>query len=132
MQQFCKYGSVRGAAGNRRPYRDPNAVHLTSLGVQSNIWFSTSFPFREGNCLHRRLTTRGFVLPLGLVWVARAISMTTSAHQHSNRSGGNGAVSGELSAHRVDRLLEAQPLWRFVVRQGCFPHQFAYRIVRQQ
>jgi hypothetical protein len=23
MQQFCKYGSVRGAAGNRRPYRDP-------------------------------------------------------------------------------------------------------------
>ena len=23
MQQFCKYGSVRGAAGDRRPYRDP-------------------------------------------------------------------------------------------------------------
>ena len=23
MQQFCKYGSVRGATGNRRPYRDP-------------------------------------------------------------------------------------------------------------
>ena len=22
MQQFCKYGSVRGVAGNRRPYRD--------------------------------------------------------------------------------------------------------------
>ena len=22
MQQFCQYGSVRGAAGNRRPYRD--------------------------------------------------------------------------------------------------------------
>jgi hypothetical protein len=22
MQQFCTYGSVRGASGNRRPYRD--------------------------------------------------------------------------------------------------------------
>jgi hypothetical protein len=22
MQQFCIYGSVRGASGNRRPYRD--------------------------------------------------------------------------------------------------------------
>jgi len=22
MQQFCTYGSVRGAPGNRRPYRD--------------------------------------------------------------------------------------------------------------
>ena len=22
MQQFCQYGSVRGATGNRRPYRD--------------------------------------------------------------------------------------------------------------
>jgi hypothetical protein len=22
MQQFCPYGSVRGALGNRRPYRD--------------------------------------------------------------------------------------------------------------
>ena len=22
MQQFCTYGSVRGALGNRRPYRD--------------------------------------------------------------------------------------------------------------
>jgi hypothetical protein len=26
MQQFCKYGSVRGAAGNRRPYRDPESA----------------------------------------------------------------------------------------------------------
>ena len=26
MQQFCKYGSVRGAAGNRRPYRDPQIM----------------------------------------------------------------------------------------------------------
>jgi len=24
MQQFCTYGSVRGALGNRRPYRDKN------------------------------------------------------------------------------------------------------------
>jgi hypothetical protein len=22
MQQFCPYGSARGASGNRRPYRD--------------------------------------------------------------------------------------------------------------
>ena len=26
MQQCCSYGSVRGAAGNRRPYRDTRAV----------------------------------------------------------------------------------------------------------
>jgi hypothetical protein len=26
MQQFCMYGSVRGASGNRRPYRDKTAV----------------------------------------------------------------------------------------------------------
>jgi len=26
MQQFCTYGSVRGALGNRRPYRDNNPV----------------------------------------------------------------------------------------------------------
>ena len=25
MQQFCTYGSVRGAPGNRRPYRDTAA-----------------------------------------------------------------------------------------------------------
>jgi len=29
MQQFCTYGSVREAAGNRRPYRDP----LVTLAV---------------------------------------------------------------------------------------------------
>ena len=29
MQQFCKYGSVRGAAGNRRPYRDPYLLKNT-------------------------------------------------------------------------------------------------------
>ena len=26
MQQFCTYGSVRGASGNRRPYRDKTLV----------------------------------------------------------------------------------------------------------
>jgi hypothetical protein len=26
MQQFCPYGSVRGASGNRRPYRDKTAI----------------------------------------------------------------------------------------------------------
>jgi hypothetical protein len=31
MQQFCKYGSVRGAAGNRRPYRDPYLFYLFQL-----------------------------------------------------------------------------------------------------
>jgi hypothetical protein len=28
MQQSCTYGSVRGASGNRRPYRDK--IHLAS------------------------------------------------------------------------------------------------------
>ena len=27
MQQFCQYGSVRGATGNRRPYRDNSYTH---------------------------------------------------------------------------------------------------------
>jgi hypothetical protein len=26
MQQFCTYGSVRGAPGNRRPYRDKTEI----------------------------------------------------------------------------------------------------------
>jgi hypothetical protein len=26
MQQSCTYGSVRGASGNRRPYRDKRAL----------------------------------------------------------------------------------------------------------
>ena len=32
MQQFCTYGSVRGAAGNRRPYRDPLMFMKTESG----------------------------------------------------------------------------------------------------
>ena len=32
MQQFCQYGSVRGATGNRRPYRDKSYT-LKVLGV---------------------------------------------------------------------------------------------------
>ena len=29
MQQFCTYGSVRGALGNRRPYRDKSPFTFT-------------------------------------------------------------------------------------------------------
>jgi hypothetical protein len=32
MQQFCTYGSVRGALGNRRPYRDSYVVGSGGLG----------------------------------------------------------------------------------------------------
>jgi hypothetical protein len=85
----------------------PNAVHLTIEGVQLHFLFRGSFPFLGKYCFVRRLTTRGLVLPFGLVWIARAISITTSAHHCSNRTGGNSAVEREFSAHRVDRLLEA-------------------------
>jgi len=37
MQQFCKYGSVRGAAGNRRPYRDPYLRSLSYGLLQLNL-----------------------------------------------------------------------------------------------
>ena len=30
MQQFCTYGSVRGALGNRRPYRDRSTLFLNA------------------------------------------------------------------------------------------------------
>jgi len=30
MQQFCTYGSVRGASENRRPYRDKNRATARS------------------------------------------------------------------------------------------------------
>ena len=33
MQQFCPYGSVRGAPGNRRPYRDKTTLHMNSLSA---------------------------------------------------------------------------------------------------
>ena len=33
MQQFCQYGSVRGATGNRRPYRDISYPHSRILDV---------------------------------------------------------------------------------------------------
>ena len=39
MQQFCQYGSVRGATGNRRPYRDISytlaGAYLLSLAEAS-------------------------------------------------------------------------------------------------
>jgi hypothetical protein len=31
MQQSCTYGSVRGALGNRRPYRDKTAIAIYIL-----------------------------------------------------------------------------------------------------
>jgi hypothetical protein len=34
MQQFCTYGSVRGAMGNRRPYREC-AEHVRQLEGES-------------------------------------------------------------------------------------------------
>jgi hypothetical protein len=35
MQQFCPYGSVRGASGNRRPYRDKTGrVGKTGTGYE--------------------------------------------------------------------------------------------------
>jgi len=40
MQQSCTYGSVRGALGNRRPYRDkkaPTAPSRSRLGNRSLI-----------------------------------------------------------------------------------------------
>jgi hypothetical protein len=33
MQQFCTYGSVRGALGNQRPYRDKRLSGPHSLAV---------------------------------------------------------------------------------------------------
>ena len=35
MQQFCKYGSVRGATGNRRPYRDPLLFGLSPIIIRA-------------------------------------------------------------------------------------------------
>ena len=31
MREFCKYGSVRGAAGNRRPYRESRTIAFARL-----------------------------------------------------------------------------------------------------
>jgi len=34
MQEICLYGSVRGASGNRRPYRDPkHTIGLSLVAV---------------------------------------------------------------------------------------------------
>jgi hypothetical protein len=42
MQQFCPYGSVRGATGDRRPYRDESlASHET--GDASPVECSQTF-----------------------------------------------------------------------------------------
>jgi hypothetical protein len=50
MQQFCTYGSVRGAVSNGRPYRDktPFSVFWRTW----NQWVSSSF-FTETGLLSR-------------------------------------------------------------------------------
>ena len=37
MQQFCTYGSVRGAPGNRRPYRDKSPSSHEFLCLHESI-----------------------------------------------------------------------------------------------
>ena len=39
MQQFCQYGSVRGATGNRRPYRDISYTLMT-LAAHFDIYYT--------------------------------------------------------------------------------------------
>ena len=36
MQQSCAYGSVRGASGNRRPYRDKTTVQPVQIDHPKN------------------------------------------------------------------------------------------------
>jgi len=43
MQQYCPYGSVRGAPGNRRPYRDKTALLMKSLSVPCDKSWLLSF-----------------------------------------------------------------------------------------
>ena len=50
MQQFCKYGSVRGAAGNRRPYRDPPLIHQTRHLAGDSSPFGLKLPVDAGVC----------------------------------------------------------------------------------
>jgi hypothetical protein len=38
MQQSCTYGSVRGASGNRRPYRDKTPI----LSGARNLFYAES------------------------------------------------------------------------------------------
>ena len=45
MQQFCQYGSVRGAASNRRPYRDHD--------INRNCLFLMIFSNSTPSCRHR-------------------------------------------------------------------------------
>ena len=37
MQQFCQYGSVRGATGNRRPYRDNMTPRRQHAEIELNF-----------------------------------------------------------------------------------------------
>ena len=37
MQQFCQYGSVRGATGNRRPYRDNSYTLERSIKLSARL-----------------------------------------------------------------------------------------------
>ena len=37
MQQSCTYGSVRGASGNRRPYRDKRLLQPQMTGSKNRL-----------------------------------------------------------------------------------------------
>ena len=43
MQQFCTVGSVRGAAGNRRPYRDPDYFLQTTVVPYKSLAGTNAF-----------------------------------------------------------------------------------------
>ena len=60
MQQSCTYGSVRGALGNRRPYRDRKPV-IKDFFLHA-LFFESYFRFRimslEGSAYPPRPCTR--------------------------------------------------------------------------
>jgi len=58
--------------------------------------------------LVRRLTTRGFDRPLGLVSLPLAAASTNVSHHVWKSSGGNGAAGGELAADQCQAVFEAE------------------------
>jgi hypothetical protein len=55
MRESCTYGSVRGARGNFRPYRDEGAnVKLVRSAGESPVWVRPSKPPRSECCVRRR------------------------------------------------------------------------------
>jgi hypothetical protein len=52
MQQFCTYGSVRGASGNWRPYRDktaPDGIRRASRRFSQRPYNASRMTPRRGN-----------------------------------------------------------------------------------